>query len=242
IPDNLLLDYHSVESENKIRLDRNFRIADYKLSSGANINFSNFTNRSFVKTVTQNGSVTDQSNSDLDMFQYGLYLQGSKKLFDNKMEVSAGFRLDASNYSDLTNNPLEQFSPRGSLKYQFAERFAFNANAGIYYMLPTYTALGFQQDGNLVNRNTLKYIKNTQFVSGFEFTGKNNLRITLEGYYKKYQNYPFSLRNQISLANLGGDFGVVGTEPLDSRGTGETYGLEVLAQKRTVNDFYGIAS
>src|SRR5690606_32690406 len=59
IPDNLLLDYHSVESENKIRLDRNFRIADYKLSSGANINFSNFTNRSFVKTVTQNGSVTD---------------------------------------------------------------------------------------------------------------------------------------------------------------------------------------
>ena len=242
IPENLLLDYHSQESENKIRVDRNFRIADYKLSSGANINFSNFTNRSFVKTVTQNGAVTDRTNSDLDLFRYGLYLQGAKKLFDNKMEVSAGFRLDASNYSERTNNPLDQFSPRASLKYLFAERFSFNANAGIYYMLPTYTALGFQQDGNLVNRNTLKYIKNTQVVSGFEFNGKNNLRITLEGYYKKYQNYPFSLRNQISLANLGGDFGVVGTEPLDSRGTGETYGLEVLAQKRTVNDFYGIAS
>ena len=43
IPENLLLDYHSQESENKIRIDRNFRVADYKLSSGANINFSNFT-------------------------------------------------------------------------------------------------------------------------------------------------------------------------------------------------------
>ena len=214
IPENLLLDYHSKESENKIRVDRNFRIADYKLSSGGNINFSNFTNNSYVKTVTQDGPVIDVANSDLDMVQYGLYLQGAKKLLDNKIEVSAGFRLDASNYSDLTNNPLEQFSPRVSLKYLFADRFSFNANAGIYYMLPTYTALGFQKEGQLVNQNTLKYIKNTQFVTGLEYNGKSNVRVTLEGYYKKYQNYPFSLRNQISLANLGGDFGIVGIEPL----------------------------
>ena len=242
IPENLLLDYHSKESENKIRVDRNFRIADYKLSSGGNINFSNFTNNSYVKTVTQDGPVIDVANSDLDMVQYGLYLQGAKKLLDNKIEVSAGFRLDASNYSDLTNNPLEQFSPRVSLKYLFADHFSFNANAGIYYMLPTYTALGFQKEGQLVNQNTLKYIKNTQFVTGLEYNGKSNLRVTLEGYYKKYQNYPFSLRNQISLANLGGDFGIVGIEPLDSRGTGETYGFEILMQKRTTNDFYGIAA
>lgn len=44
----------------------------------------------------------------------------------------------------------------------------------------------------------------------------------------------------MSLANLGGDFGVVGNEPLDARGKGETYGMEVLMQKRTTNDFYGI--
>ena len=60
--------------------------------------------------------------------------------------------------------------------------------------------------------------------------------------YKKYKNYPFSLRNQISLANIGGDFGVVGNEPLDSRGFGETYGVEFLAQKRTLNNFYGIVA
>lgn len=29
---------------------------------------------------------------------------------------------------------------------------------------------------------------------------------------------------------------------MDSRGSGETYGFEILAQKRTLNDFYGIAS
>lgn len=62
------------------------------------------------------------------------------------------------------------------------------------------------------------------------------------GFYKKYKNYPFSLRNQLSLANLGGGFGVVGNEPLDLRGFGETYGLEFLVQKRTVNNSYGIAA
>jgi len=91
-----------------------------------------------------------------------------------------------------------------------------------------------------VNKNALKYIRNTHFVAGLEYNGKDNLRITMEGYYKKYKNYPFSLRNQISLANIGADFGVVGSEPVDSRGFGETYGLEILAQKRTVNNFYGI--
>ncbi len=75
-----------------------------------------------------------------------------------------------------------------------------------------------------------------------EYNGSNSLLLTLEGYYKKYKNYPFSLRNQISLANLGGDFGIVGIEPLDSRAFGETYGFEVLAQKRTKDDFYGIAA
>ncbi|MCB4235390.1 hypothetical protein LDL59_10755 [Kaistella anthropi] len=29
---------------------------------------------------------------------------------------------------------------------------------------------------------------------------------------------------------------------MDSRGSGETYGFEILAQKRTLNVFYGIAS
>ncbi|WP_184875089.1 hypothetical protein [Kaistella daneshvariae] len=68
------------------------------------------------------------------------------------------------------------------------------------------------------------------------------LQVIKLGFYKKYKNYPFSLRNQLSLANLGGGFGVVGNEPLDLRGFGETYGLEFLVQKRTVNNSYGIAA
>ncbi|ACU07866.1 putative ferric aerobactin receptor [Flavobacteriaceae bacterium 3519-10] len=239
-PENLLFDYKSQESENKIRIDRDFSWADYQFSAGTNINFANYYNDSVLKNVTQNSVNFDRIESDLNLLQYGFYLQTAKKFFDNRLQLSAGIRLDASDYSDETTNPLEQFSPRFSLSYKLTDEFAVNFNSGIYYQLPAYTALGYAESGNLINKNTLRYIRNAHLVGGVEYNGKNNLRLTVEGYYKKYSNYPFSLRNQISLANIGGDFGVVGSEPLDSRGFGETYGIEFLAQKRTVNDFYGI--
>jgi hypothetical protein len=174
--------------------------------------------------------------------QYGFYIQTAKKYFEELLQVSLGARIDASNYSDRTNNPLDQFSPRLSLRLKLNDAFALNVNSGIYYQLPPYTSLGFQVNDVLVNKNTLKYIRNSQIVGGIEFNGKDNLRFTAEAYYKRYSNYPFSLRNQISLANLGGDFGVIGAEPVDSRGKGKTYGIEFLVQKRTINNFYGIAA
>ena len=174
--------------------------------------------------------------------QYGYYIQASTKLLDNLLTLSGGVRMDGSDYSKNTENPFEQISPRLSINYKFAPQFAFNFNTGIYYQLPAYPALGYIQGNDYINRETLKYIKNSHLVAGFEYNGNHQLRITLEGYYKKYNRYPFSLRNQISIANIGGDFGVVGNEPLDSRGNGETYGIEILAQKRTLNDFYGIVS
>lgn len=241
-PQNLLYDYQSREAENKVRIDRNFKVNDYQFSAGTNVNFAKYSNNSTIKQVNQNTIDFDQISSELNLVQYGLYLQTAKKFLEDKMQLSVGARIDGSNYSDLTNNPFNQFSPRFSLNYKFAENWAANLNTGIYYQLPAYTSLGFQLNNNLVNKNSLKYIQNTHFVGGLEFNGKDNLRFSLEGYYKKYKNYPFSLRNQISLANIGGDFGVVGNEPLDSRGFGETYGVEFLAQKRTLNNFYGIVA
>ena len=241
-PQNLLYDYQSREAENKVKIDRNFKLNDYQFSAGTKVNFAKYSNNSTIKQVNQNTIDFDQISSELNLVQYGLYLQTAKKFLDDKMQLSVGARIDGSNYSDLTSNPFEQFSPRFSFNYKFAENWAANFNTGIYYQLPAYTSLGFQLNNNLVNKNSLKYIQNTHFVGGLEFNGKDNLRFTLEGFYKKYKNYPFSLRNQISLANIGGDFGVVGNEPLDSRGFGETYGVEFLAQKRTLNNFYGIVA
>ena len=241
-PENLLFDYHSQEIENKVRIDRNLNLNNIQLSYGTNVNFSEYTNQSLINSVSQNGINQDVLNSKLSLMQYGYYIQASAKLLDNLLTLSGGVRMDGSDYSKNTENPFEQISPRLSINYKFAPQFAFNFNTGIYYQLPAYPALGYIQGNDYINRETLKYIKNSHLVAGFEYNGNHQLRITLEGYYKKYNRYPFSLRNQISIANIGGDFGVVGNEPLDSRGNGETYGIEILAQKRTLNDFYGIVS
>ncbi|MEO1712762.1 MAG: TonB-dependent receptor, partial [Bacteroidota bacterium] len=154
-----------------------------------------------------------------------------------------GARIDANNYSDDMSNPLEQFSPRASLAFAITDRFFFNANAGRYYQLPPYTVLGYREDGLLVNReNNIRFIQADHLVAGFEWNTETSSKITVEGYYKWYENYPFLLRDSITLANLGGDFGVIGNEPAVSRSSGRTYGMEFLFQQRLYKGFYGIGS
>ena len=46
----------------------------------------------------------------------------------------------------------------------------------------------------------------------------------------------------ISLANLGGDFGVIGNEDISSISIGRSYGLEFLAQQKLSSSLYGILS
>ncbi|MFT7057067.1 MAG: hypothetical protein ACJAR3_002713, partial [Roseivirga sp.] len=65
-------------------------------------------------------------------------------------------------------------------------------------------------------------------------------RFTVEGFYKKYANYPISVRNGVSLANLGGDFEVFGSEDITSIGEGRAYGMEFLYQQKLNKNFYGI--
>ena len=101
------------------------------------------------------------------------------------------------------------------------------------------TILGYQdRNDELVNQNS-KYIRSDHLVAGFTFEPKNDTRITLEGFLKKYSNYPVSIKDGVSLANLGGDFGVFGSEDISSVGEGRAYGLEVLYQKKLSRRVYG---
>jgi hypothetical protein len=50
------------------------------------------------------------------------------------------------------------------------------------------------------------------------------------------------LNEQLTLANLGGTFGVVGNAPAESSKAGRAYGIEFLVQQRLYKGFYGIFS
>jgi hypothetical protein len=113
----------------------------------------------------------------------------------------------------------------------------------LYYQLPSYTTLGYRNNDNvLVNQPNLKYIRNLQNVLGVAATLKSNTKISLEGFYKLYSNYPMLTNKGISLANLGGDFGWVGDEPATSTSKGKTYGLEFAVQQKLWKGVFGILS
>jgi hypothetical protein len=79
----------------------------------------------------------------------------------------------------------------------------------------------------LINKqNNLKYISVDHLIGGLEYRPSSTILFSLEGFYKNYKNYPYSINDSISLANKGADFGVVGDEAVLSTSKGHAYGAE----------------
>ncbi|MGQ3678957.1 TonB-dependent receptor [Tenacibaculum discolor] len=244
IPANLLLDYSSKEIENKLRYENSFE-SDNKIdfNLGFNLETARYTNNNYQKNANSDGVTIYDFNSAIDFVKYGVFGQVSKRYLDEKLGVSFGFRMDGIDYNSTMKNPFNQFSPRLSLSYDLSEKWMVSSSVGRYYQLPSYTVLGYKNDiGEFENKNGLKYIQSDHFVSGLSYKPNTSSKVTFEGFYKGYKDYPFSLRNQISLANLGADFGIIGNEAVSSTSEGRAYGFELLAQKKSYSGLYGIAS
>jgi len=129
-------------------------------------------------------------------------------------------------------NPLTQLSPRFSASYTLSEKLNVNFNVGRYYQLPPYTALGYSStDGVFLNKaNDLKYISSDHFVAGLEFIPEENIQLTLEGFFKDYSKYPFSVRDQVPLSSKSAGYGIFGDEELASTSDGRAYGFELLGR------------
>ena len=240
-------DYESQEIENKARVEhKRFWDDGSKLNVGVAYEYAKYNNSTFQQAYSfAADTLVDVSlSSDLDLHKYGAFAQASRPFFERRLLLSLGVRMDGTGWSSSMANPLDQFSPRFSASYGINERLSWNFNTGIYHQLPSYTVMGFVEEGALVNRdNDLRYIRNKQLVTGLRYEiPERNSQISVEGFYKAYDRYPFSVDKQISLANLGADFGVIGNEEVTSTSTGRAYGAEFMYQQRLFKGFYGILS
>lgn len=242
--EGLILNYDSEEIENKFRFEHTMRTKGWKINGGINLEDATYRNSTFNRIPFADSVQAVSFTSELNFQRFGFFGQLSRSFFDERLLLSFGFRSDWNNYSDDMNNPIDQFSPRFSLSYSIAPGFTFNGNIGRYYQLPPYTVLGYRNStGDLSNRdNGVSYIQNDQYVAGFQYVFKKNTKVSVEGFYKKYSNYPFTLRDSLNLANLGADFGVIGNEPVRSIGQGRAYGVEFLVQRKLYKGLYGIAA
>ncbi|MFM2361297.1 MAG: hypothetical protein RLZZ316_199 [Bacteroidota bacterium] len=251
-PTDRTLQITSNETENKLRYDNTINYSNWKLSYGAVLQYVQFSNYYFQLLRPQltdaQGNIIQQeqnftSNTGINFLRYGAFVQAGNRFFNNRLAISAGVRIDANSLNNSEANPLQQFSPRLSASYALANQWNVSASLGSYYRLPSYTQLAFVNtaSGNSI-LNPGKYIKSNHLVAGIEYLPSSATRFTIEGFYKQYANYPVSITDKISLANKGIDFGAIGNEPVTQNGKGRAYGIELFAQQKLTNRFFGVFS
>ena len=243
-PLNKTLDYNSDEVENKFRFEESKYMGNFKLLYGVGAELAQYKNTTQQIIFSQGLPVNVNYSSSLNLLNYNLFFQASDKILQERVILSFGLRTDASEYSANMRNPLNQLSPRFSLAYNINAQTSFNFNIGRYYQRPAYTTMGFRNNnGVLVNKeNDLKFIRADHIIAGFEFHPSDDSKLTAEGFYKIYNNYPFSLSDSVSLASKGGDYGTFGDEVVTSSSKGKAYGFELLARERSFKGFNIIIS
>ncbi|MFY7665179.1 TonB-dependent receptor [Flavobacterium sp.] len=232
--EGIIFSNEAEEIETKLRQEFTYYFDKVKVTTGFNGQLSRYNNN----TIDSNSGTYSTS---IDFFKYGFFANASSSFFDDRVDFSAGFRFDDDTFLDNVSL-LETFSPRVALSVKLGQGYRFNASVGSYYKILPYTILGFRdQNGELANRNG-NYTNSTHYVAGIEKTIGEASKLTVEGFYKKYRDYPVSLEDGVSLANKGGGFEVLGNEAIATNGRGRTYGAEVMFQQKFVKNFFAIAS
>ncbi len=229
--ENKILDYNSQEIENKFRFENTTRLGDFKINAGVNFDVATYTNQTTQKRFYGDAIQSVDYDTDLTLVKWGFFAQVSKNFLDERLSLSLGIRADANNYSKSMSRITDQMSPRFSASYYLTSKWSLNFNTGRYYQLPPYTTLGFKLDGELVNKkNALTYIRADHLIGGVEFRPAPDIMLSAEGFFKQYAHYPFSVKDSISLANKGADYGVFGDEEVRSVSEGRAFGAEVQAR------------
>lgn len=233
IPDNRLLDYLSGEGEIKGRYEKTiFGDKGFRFNMGGGMEYGHYRNSTYRKIFTATGESSIDYETNLKIGKFNLFGQVSRSYLEEKLRLSLGVRTDFNTWSQTMANPFTQLSPRFSASYALSEKLNVNFNIGRYYQLPPYTALGYSNsEGLFLNKvNDLKYIRSDHFVAGLELIPEENIQFTLEGFYKDYSRYPFSVRDQVPLSSKSAGYGIFGDEELVSTSDGRAYGFELLGR------------
>jgi hypothetical protein len=227
----------SNEDETKLRFTSTHNTNNYKYSFGGNFQLSNYLNN------TQYDFYNINYNTKIDFIKYGVFFKSSKAFINDRLGVSFGVRLDQDNFTEK-NNIFENISPRIALSLKISDdnKWKLNFASGRYFKVPTYTSLGFKDKNDIFLNKNSKYTRSDHIVGGLEFNWTESSRFTFEAFYKKYNNYPISFVDGVSIANKGAGFEVLGNERILTEGKGKSYGLEFLYQQKLKNNFYGILS
>jgi len=164
-------------------------------------------------------------NENIVSYKSAAFVQLSQD-FLRRMRFTAGLRYDYFDYTGYTS-----WSPRLGLSWYATPKLTLNAAYGLHYQTPSYIELV----SNPLNRDLdSKFTR--QYVLGLDYLFRDDMKLTVEGYYKSYHDVPL----EQSLTT---------PEPLDddngrllTAGEGEAYGIEFFFQKKLLRQFSTIIS
>lgn len=227
-PDRLMLRLRSTEQNTQLRLENSSSFRNWKVTVGTCLDYSQYSNTTFQKVYTDRAQTFDY-HTYLGIMRWGLFGTVNYTSIDERFTASLGLRADANNYSAAMKDLSDQLSPRLSLSYQLTEHWSLSGNAGLYYQLPPYTALGFKNNNGLyANKYALRYMQVSQGSIGLNWRKGDTFEVSVEGFYKDYDKIPLSVADGIPLTCKGNDYGVIGNELLTSTAQGRSYGAELL--------------
>lgn len=227
-PDHLMLRLRSTEQNTQLRLENSSSFRNWKVTVGTSLDYSQYSNTTFQKVYTDRAQTFDY-HTYLGIMRWGLFGTVNYTSIDERFTASLGLRADANNYSAAMKDLSDQLSPRLSLSYQLTEHWSLSGNAGLYYQLPPYTALGFKNNNGLyANKYALRYMQVSQGSVGLNWRKGDTFEVSVEGFYKDYDKIPLSVADDIPLTCKGNDYGVIGNELLTSTAQGRSYGAELL--------------
>ena len=227
-PEHLMLRLRSTDQNTQLRLENSSSFRNWKVTVGTSLDYSQYSNTTFQKVYTDRAQTFDY-HTYLGIMRWGLFGTVNYTSIDERFTASLGLRADANNYSAAMKDLSDQLSPRLSLSYQLTEHWSLSGNAGLYYQLPPYTALGFKNNNGLyANKYALRYMQVSQGSVGLNWRKGDTFEVSVEGFYKDYDKIPLSVADGIPLTCKGNDYGVIGNELLTSTAQGRSYGAELL--------------
>ncbi len=102
----------------------------------------------------------------------------------NPVSIIAGLRYDGFKYAEQ-----HAVGPRLSFRYDFLPAWQFSLAYGAYYQAHPFFSYnyGYVYDADPANAN-LPYSRADQYIAGLKFVPRPSTMLSLEGYYKEYQD------------------------------------------------------
>ncbi|MCC6245692.1 MAG: TonB-dependent receptor [Gemmatimonadaceae bacterium] len=233
-PPQIIFQTLSTEAETSLRTDVSWQWKDaVQLESGVQAKLQ--APLTYAATLggdrrtTQTGVPAPLSvDTSITTSRAAAYVQATTTLSD-KLRATTGLRVDGYQYG----RTAVRVAPRASITWAIDDRSSLSLAGGRYWQAPP--TIWLVGDPN--NRNTLTPFYADQVVLGWQRLLRDDLKVQVETYTKRYGDYPARVFRPQAALQPGGFSDVTtdipfGLEPLVSTGSGRVSGVEFLVQKR----------